>query len=91
MNITKNDLAKKISKEIEIPSKLSSDLVNSFFNLQKKIIKNNNLKIAKFGSYNISYTPERIGRNPKTLKKHIISKRKRISFRVSKYIKSILN
>ena len=91
MSITKSDLAKKISKEIDIPFELSTNFVSSFFNTQKKIINNGNLKISKFGSYKSSFTPQRIGRNPKTLKEYIIPKRKRISFTISKKIKDILN
>ncbi|MFL2721444.1 MAG: HU family DNA-binding protein [Gammaproteobacteria bacterium] len=91
MNITKNYLAKKISKEIDIPFELSINFVNSFFNTQKKIIKHNDLKISKFGSFKLSITPKRIGRNPKTLKEYVIPKRKRVSFKISKHIKSILN
>lgn len=91
MSITKKDLAKKISKEIDIPMELSGDFVSCFFNIQKKIINHSNLKISKFGSYKLNLTPQRIGRNPKTLKEHVIPKRKRISFTTSKKIKNILN
>ena len=91
MSITKKDLAKKISKEIDIPLDLSGNLVSYFFNIQKKIINYSNLKISKFGSYKSKLTPQRIGRNPKTLKEHVIPKRKRISFTTSKKIKNILN
>ena len=91
MSITKKDLAKKISKEIEIPLELSGNLVSYFFNIQKKIINHSNLKISKFGSYKLKLTPQRIGRNPKTLNEHVIPKRKRISFTTSKKIKNILN
>ena len=91
MSITKKDLAKKISKEIDIPLDLSGGFVSSFFSIQKKIIKHNNLKISKFGSYKSGFTPQRIGRNPKTLKEHVIPKRKKISFTISKKIKNILN
>ena len=91
MSITKNDLAKRISQEIDIPFETSRNFTSSFFNIQKKIINHNNLKISKFGSYKLSLTPQRIGRNPKTMKEHVIPKRKRISFTISKKIKSILN
>ena len=91
MNITKKDLAKKISKEIDIPLELSGNLVSYFFNIQKKMINHSNIKISNFGSYKLNFTPQRIGRNPKTLKEHIIPKRKRISFTTSKKIKNILN
>lgn len=91
MSITKKDLAKKVSKEIGIPLELSGNFVSSFFSIQKKIISHSNLKISKFGSYKPSFTPQRIGRNPKTLKEHVIPKRKRIGFTTSKKIKNILN
>ena len=91
MSITKNDLAKRISHEIDIPFELSKNFVSSFFNIQKNIINYNNLKISKFGSYKLSLTPQRIGRNPQTMKEHLIPKRKRISFKISKKIKNILN
>ena len=35
MSITKKDLAKRISKEIDIPFELSGNFVNTFFDLQK--------------------------------------------------------
>ena len=91
MSITKNDLAKRISQEIDIPFELSCNFVSSFFNIKKKIINNKNLKMSKFGSYKVSLTPQRIGRNPQTMKEYVIPKRKRISFTISKKIKSILN
>ena len=79
MNITKKDLAKKISKEIDIPIELSSNFVSSFFNTQKKMINHGTLKISNFGSYRLSFTPQRIGRNPKTLKEHVIPKEKELA------------
>ena len=91
MNVTKKDLAKKISKEIDVPLELSSNFVTSFFNTQKKIINHGSLKISNFGSYKLSFTPQRVGRNPKSLKEYVIPKRKRISLTISKKIKNILN
>ena len=87
MNLTKKDIAKKISREIEVPIEISSSFITSFFNIQKKALKSNTLKISKFGSYKIKISPERVGRNPKTLKKYIISKKKRVSFKASNFIK----
>ena len=91
MNITKKNFAKIISTENDIPFDISSDMVSSFFNIQKKIINSSNLKISKFGSYKSNLTPQRIGRNPKTLKEYIIPAKKKISFKASKHIKKILN
>ena len=47
MNITKKDLAKKVSTEINISSDLSKNFVNSFFNIHRKVTKSQTLKISK--------------------------------------------
>lgn len=91
MNVTKKDFAKKISIETETSSEISTNFVNTFFEMQKKLLKSGNLKISKFGSYNITLSPERIGRNPKTLKEYPIPEKKRVSFKVSKRVKKALN
>ena len=87
MNITKKHFAKKISNEIEVPAELGNKFINSFFNIQKKFVKSHRIKINKFGSFNTSLTPERVGRNPKTLKEYTIPEKNRISFKASNYIK----
>ena len=91
MNITKNILAKKLSSELNTTDDISKEFVNSFFNIQKNILRSNNLKFSKFGTFSIVKTPERVGRNPKTMKKYKISKKLRVSFKPSKIVKDILN
>ena len=91
MNLTKLKLSKEISDKLELSQEDSIRIVNSFFQIQKKFLKSGNLKISKFGSFNKSYTPKRIGRNPKTLQVHLIPRKSKISFRASKIIKAIIN
>lgn len=91
MNITKKDLAKKISIEMEISSDLSKNFVSTFFKSHAKIIRSQTLKISKFGSYNLCITPARMGRNPRSLEEYPIPEKKRVSFKASNHIKKILN
>ena len=78
MNITKAQLSNKISSENNISLEISSEFVKSFFQIQKKILESRNLKISKFGTFYRTQTPERLGRNPKTLIEYLIPKRTKL-------------
>ena len=91
MNITKNIIAKKISVELNTNDDISKKFVNSFFDIQKNILSTNNIKFSKFGTFSIVETPERVGRNPKTMKEYKITKKLRLSFKPSNLVRKILN
>ena len=89
--MTKALISKLISNELGIPIDSSKDFINKFLYL---IIKNSNskkIKIGGFGTFNYHTSPERTGRNPKTLESYIIKPRKKLLFKPSKKIKGILN
>ncbi len=91
-NLTKKDISRKISNELEITLKDSDKLIDSFIN----VIKNNlhdfrKVKISAFGVFKVTKTPKRIGRNPKTKESFIISSRNRIKLILSTKIKRYLN
>ncbi|MDA1284127.1 MAG: HU family DNA-binding protein [Proteobacteria bacterium] len=81
--ITREDIAKKISKEFGIPytlaykkiKKIIMCLSESFFE---------NLSIPSLGTFIIKEKKSRIGRNPKSKEEFVISSRKVISFKKSK-------
>ena len=56
MNITKNIIAKKLSSELNTTDDIGKEFVNSFFNIQKNILRSNNLKLSKFGTFSIVKT-----------------------------------
>ena len=91
MNLTKLNLSKKISDELQMSIEDSKLLVNKLFDIKKNFLKIRDLKISKFGSFIKRTSPKRIGRNPKTLEVHIIPKKLRVSFKPSKIVKDILN
>jgi len=90
LSITKKVLAQNISQKLGLSQKDSLFFVNSFF---KVLTDNRNtiININKFGTFSYKKTPERIGRNPKTLQEFIIKSRQRLIFKPSDRIKKTIN
>ena len=90
MSQTKKDLANNISKKLGLSKKDSLFLVQHFF---KTLIENKNkhINISNFGTFIYKKTPNRIGRNPKTLETFKIKARKKLTFRPAEEIKKSLS
>ena len=91
MNITKSDLSSEVSKNLKITRIRSKKFLESFLKFVKKYSKNSKLKLSGFGTFELKNTPERIGRNPATLKKYKIKATKKITFKSSSIVKSRIN
>ena len=92
INLTKKEIINSIYMQIGFSKKISENLLEDFLSiLLEEIIKNKKVKIPKFGTFILRYKPSRIGRNPKTLEKKIISERNVILFKPSKELKKIMN
>ena len=91
MSLTKRNIAKKISIELNRPITDSLEIVNSFVNLIKANSKNNKIKINKFGTFAYKKTPQRVGRNPKTKQEYKIKSFKRFVFSSAIELKKIIN
>ena len=63
---------------------LSKKIINDLIEIIIQNIKSGNLGLKNIGSFNIIKKKERLGRNPKTKEKFIISSRKSIKFTTSK-------
>ena len=91
MSLKKIDIAKSISLKANIPTNVSKNILD---NILKIIINKSDkldVKIPSFGTFAYRVTPERIGRNPKTNKEHIISERVKLNFIVSNKVKEQIN
>ena len=91
MNVTKKTISSKISDEASILGDESSSFLNLFFEIIKSQSKKKLVKISNFGTFEYKQTKERIGRNPKTLKEYKIPSIKKLNFKVSSKIKTLLN
>ena len=91
IKLTKKELAIIISKATGFSKLFSEQVINDLIKVIIIEIKNNDCILKNFGSFKILLKNERIGRNPRTMEKFLISKRKSISFLPSKYMLRILN
>ena len=92
INLTKKELVNSIYMQIGYSKKISETLIEDFFEvIFNSLKKNNKVKIAKFGTFEVRFKKTRIGRNPKTKEQRVISARKVILFKPSKELKKKIN
>ena len=83
-NFKKEDIAKILSMKSGLSISYSKKIINDLLDLMIEIIITDKLNLKNFGSFKILYKKQRLGRNPKTREKFIISARKTLSFKTSK-------
>ena len=71
-----------------ISENLLEDILHTIF---ENLKKNNKLKISKFGTFSVRNKKSRIGRNPLTKEKKMISDRNVVLFKPSKEFKDYVN
>ena len=92
LNLTKKDLINSVYMQLGFYKKISENLIDDFFLLiLDNLKKNGKIKLSKFGTFSIRFKKSRIGRNPKTKEKKMISARKVILFKPSKEFKEFIN
>ena len=92
VNLTKKDLVNSVYMQIGFSKSISENLINEFFSLLiSNLIEEKKLKISNFGTFSIRNKRSRIGRNPKTKEKKIISDRNVVLFKPSKEFKIFIN
>ena len=90
-NLKKVDIAKDLKKKIGISSNYSKKIVNDLIEIISHNINSGHFNLKNIGSFKIISKKERLGRNPKTRKVHLISERKSVIFTPSKMLTNILN
>ena len=92
INLTKQEIVNSIFMQIGYSKKIAETLLEDFFDtILQSLKKNKKVKIAKFGTFELRKKKSRIGRNPKTKEKKIISERNVILFKPSKELKKKIN
>ena len=92
INLTKKDLVNIVYMQIGFSKIISENLINEFFSLIiSNLVKEKKLKISNFGTFSIRKKKSRIGRNPKTKERKIISDRNVVLFKPSKEFKIFIN
>ena len=92
INLTKKDIINSIYMQLGFSKKICENLLEDFLSiLLDELVQNKKVKIAKFGTFILRYKKSRVGRNPKTLEKKVISDRNVVLFKPSKELKNFIN
>ena len=92
INLTKKDIVNSLYMQIGYSKKISENLFEDVFELILDNLKRHKMvKIAKFGTFILREKKSRIGRNPKTKEKKLISQRKVVLFKPSRELKNKVN
>ncbi len=92
INLTKKELINTIYMQIGFSKRISENLLEDIMDTIVKNLKTNKqVKISKFGTFTLRNKKKRIGRNPKTKEKKIISDRDVVLFKPSKEFKEYIN
>ena len=92
INLTKKEIINSMYMKVGFSKKISEDLLDDILDIiVVNLKKYKKLKISNFGTFSIKSKKSRIGRNPKTKEKKIISERNVVSFKPSKDFKNYIN
>ncbi len=92
INLTKKDVINSVYMQIGFSKKISENLLEDLlFLIVKNLKKNKKIKISKFGTFAIRNKKSRVGRNPLTKEKKIITSRNVVLFKPSKEFKDFVN
>ena len=84
-NLTKKDIVKSIYMQIGFPKRVIEEIIKDLIDLIiDGIKKDKKIKISNFGTFVLRKKKSRIGRNPKTKEKKLISERNVVLFKPSK-------
>ena len=86
-NLTKKEIIKELSSKSGIPKSYISRIVEDIIKVFSELIVIKKISIKNFGTFELKFKNERIGRNPKTNELFKISSRKSLLFHASKNIK----
>ena len=90
-NIRKIDIIKNLSSQTGFSLSFSKKIINDLIDIISYEIKKNTLNLKNIGSFKIVEKKERVGRNPKTKEKFLISARRSIIFTPSKKMSENVN
>ena len=92
INLTKKEIINSLYMQIGFSKKISENLLEDILSIiVQNIKKHKKLKISNFGTFSIRSKKSRIGRNPKTKEKKLISERNVVLFKPSKDFKNYIN
>ena len=92
INLTKKEIINSLYMQIGFSKKISENLLEDILSIVvQNLKKHKKLKISNFGTFSIRSKKSRLGRNPKTKEKKLITERNVVLFKPSKDFKNYIN
>ena len=92
INLTKKEIINSLYMQIGFSKKISEDLLEDILDIiVGNLKKYKKIKISNFGTFSLRSKKSRLGRNPKTKEKKVISERNVVLFKPSKDFKNYIN
>ena len=92
VNLTKKEIINSIYMQLGFSKNLIENILEDIFEILLETLKEKGkVKVSNFGTFELRHKKSRIGRNPKTKEKAIISERNVILFKPSKFLKNKIN
>ncbi len=92
INLTKKEIINSIYMQLGFSKKVCENLLEDFFSIIiNQLILNKKVKISNFGTFILRHKKSRLGRNPKTLEKAMISERNVILFKPARELRKFIN
>tara|TARA_X000000368_G_C22713092_1_gene571931 strand:+ start:273 stop:563 length:291 start_codon:yes stop_codon:yes gene_type:complete len=92
INLTKKDLINSMYMRVGFSKNICENLLEDIiYSIIDNLKINKKIKISKFGTFTLRNKKSRIGRNPITKEKKIISNRNVVLFKPSKEFKDLIN
>tara|TARA_Y100000590_G_scaffold204352_1_gene231775 strand:- start:874 stop:1173 length:300 start_codon:yes stop_codon:yes gene_type:complete len=92
INLTKKEIINSLYMQIGFSKKISEELLDDILEIiLTNLKKYKKIKISNFGTFSLRTKNSRLGRNPKTKEKKIISKRNVVLFKPSNDLKNYIN
>ena len=89
MALTKADMAEKLFDELGLNKREAKELVELFFSeISQALEGNEQVKLSRFGNFDLRDKRERPGRNPKTGEEIPITARRVVTFRPGQKLKA---
>jgi len=92
INLTKKEIINSLYMQIGFSKKISEGLLEDILNIiVGNLKKYKKIKLSNFGTFSLRSKKSRLGRNPKTKEKKIISERNVVLFKPSRNFKDYIN
>jgi integration host factor subunit alpha len=90
--MTKAELIDALQMEVGLSRKESVDVVEQFFeSVKSALLQYRNIKLSRFGSFEVRYKKPRVGRNPHTGASMLLKGRHVLVFKPSLMLREAIN